>query len=265
MIEELMGVIPLSYDVAIFLDIDFIVRTPGLREVFERQLALIGPAVAPILDQADVVVVATGAVGVMGVLRGPLEPSELIGALGAPDSEVEAEDYGRFQILKMDAQFHLLRIPIGVTLVDETTAVFAASFPPQFSSVDTLKVVLDTLLGLEPPLLSDPVLGRLFVSTPRGFGVTVSRDCALFARLEACEGLALSSAAEGEYGVTSWTFEFSSSEMARAALPLIRERVERLGGPSSSPAAVEGSVEGNVVRVRAVVDIGAALEAAFGL
>ena len=127
-------------------------------------------------------VVATGVVSVMGVLRGPLDASELISALTAPNSEVEAEQYGQFQILKMDAQFPLLTIPLGVTLVDETTVVFAASFSPQVSSVDTLKAALDTLLGLEPPFLSDPVLGRLFESTPDGFGVMVSRDCSLFAQ-----------------------------------------------------------------------------------
>ena len=69
----------------------------------------------------------------------------------------------------------------------------------------------------------------------------------------------------GEAGVIDGVISFSSEAMAEAALPAIQEQVAKLGAPLDSPWAVEGSVDGSMVRFRVTVDISASILEKFGL
>ena len=273
-IEDLLAMVPADYDLVIFSDLKTILQDPTLKEALEKQgiLTLLGPASGPIQDQADTMVIASGGAGVLGVLRGDLEATALLDSLKAPGYETEPESYGQFELYKLDVDLSFLTLNLAISFVDDMTAVFSLSFSPESSSVDVLKAALDVVNGSQPSFLSDPLVNQLVRNTPQGIATTVAKDCTPLEEpssqnaIVGCLGLAASSVLVGGDDVAiSWTVEFSSPAAALAALPAIKEQVAKLGGGSSPSEAIEGSVDGKTVRVKALVDASGAIAGVLGL
>ena len=273
-IGGLLDMVPADYDLVIFSDLNTILGDPTLKEALENQgiLALLGPASGIIQDRTDTMVIASSEDGVLGVLRGNMEAAAFLDALETPGSEPESENYGQFQLYDLDVDLTFLTISMAVSFVDDTTTLFLVSFSPDSSSVDALKAALDVVNGSQPSFLSDPLVNRMVQDTPQGIATMVARDCAPLGEqasqnvMEGCLGLTASSVLEsGDNVALSWSVEFSSSEAARAALPIIREQVARLGGGSSQSDVIEGSVDGKRVRVKALMDASGAIAGVLGL
>ena len=257
-VKGLLAPIPADYDTVIFVDLKFILEDPDLREALEEQgvFAFLGSAADPIQEQGDVVVLASGGGGVLGVTRGPLNAEEFINALKAPGSEVESESYGAFEILKVEVEI-FLRFSLAISLLDDTTAVFGISFSPATPSVDLVKAALDTVDGSTPGFLSDPAVEQLVDSIPQGFSMVISRKCGSPDVVEGCTGSAISHIKRGAGVVSNEVFGFSTPEMAEAALPAIEEEVSN---DFKEPLALLGiTQEGNLIRVLGSGDISTAI------
>ena len=265
--------VPADYDLVIFADLEAILQDPTLKEALEEQgiLALLGPLSGTIQDRADTMVLASDGAVMLGVIRGNLEAAALIASLGVPRSETEPESYGQFELHKLDVDLPFLKLNLAVSFVDDTTAVFSLRLSSESSSVDVLKAALDVLNGSRPSLLSDPLVNQLVRNTPQGIATTVAKDCTPLV------GIASQNVIEGYLGLTAssvpvdgddvaiiWAVGFSSRAAALAALPGIEEQVAKLGGDSLS-GGIEGSVDGQTVRVRALVEASDALAGVVGL
>ena len=270
----LLAMVPADYDLVIFADLSTILGDPTLKEALDNQgiLALLGPVAGPIQDMTDAMIMASSEDGVLVALRGNLEAAAFLDALKAPGSEPEPESYGRFQLYDFDVDLTFLTVDMAVSFVDDTTALFLVSFSPDSSSVDALKAALDVVSGSQPSILSDSLVNRMVHDTPQGIATMVARDCGPLGEpssqnmMDECLGLtANSTLASGDDVILSWSVEFSSSEAARAALPAIRDQVARLGGGSSPSEVIEASVEGERVRVKALMDASGAIAGVLGL
>ena len=262
----MLSLVPADHGGGIYLDIRSILGDPVLKEALERQgvLAVLGPIRAPLEERADGLVLAQRGGVALGILRGPLDAEELIDTIKAPGSVVEPEDYGGFEIQTVQVVVPFLSLIIPISLRDDTTAIFAISLNPENPGINSVKAALDTVEGSNPGLLSDPAVNQLVEAIPWGFATFAANDCGRVGRLEGCTGLAISAVKAGEDGVIHWAFGFSDPELARGAFQTIAARVEGLAGPSVSFKDIESSLEANIIRLRATVDISDVLEAVLG-
>ena len=192
-------------------------------------------------------------------------------SLGVPGSETEPESYGQFELHKLDVDLPFLKLNLAVSFVDDTTAVFSLRLSSESSSVDVLKAALDVVNGSRPSLISDPLVNLLVRNTPQGIAKTVAKDCTPLVGtasqnvIEGCLGLTASSVpVDGDDVAIIWAVGFSSRATALTALPGIEEQVAKLGGGSLA-GEIEGSVDGQTVRVRALVEASGALAGVVGL
>ena len=262
----LMDMVPAEYNTVIFADIRAILQDAGLRQALDDLglLAALGPAGDAIQSQADVLVLARRGSRALGILRGPLDRQKLVDSLTDPQSEVESESYGAFEILKLRISLPFFTMIVPIAFLDETTGVFAISLSPEHSSEAELKAVLDHVGESKPGFLADTAILELFQRIPTGVAMVVDSGCQALGRYEGCQRTAASAVPEADYGVVHWVFEFSTSEAAQAALPTIRQGISGLQGPLSAERVIEGSQRGNTVEIRSTVDISEALSGAIG-
>ena len=255
MIAELLAVLPADYDSVTFLDIGSMLGDPELKEALERQgvLATLGPVTGLVKERVDAMVLAPYESGALVVLRGPLDAEALIDSLKAPDSEVESERYGGFDIFHLTVQYSFFSLSVPIAILNDTTAVFAISFSAANPGVDAVKAALDAVGGSQPNLLSDPALDQLVNAVGPGFSVVVNRGCDASSAWEGCTGVAISQMKEGEYVISHEVVGFTGAELAEAALPAIREQT--LGDVREPSELLEVTQEGNLVRVRVKGDI----------
>ena len=183
--------VPADYESAVFADVRALLADPVLREAFEEQgtLAAFGPAAETIEQQVDALVVAQGDRGVLGILRGPLDIEAIVARLTTSAADVESENYGGYEIRRLDVETAFFTISLGISPLDDITAFFAISFSPDNPSADVVKGALDTVGGQSPGYLSDPLARQLFEGVPRGFAMLIARDCSLFVgEFEGCKG-----------------------------------------------------------------------------
>ena len=260
-VKALMGLVPADYKTSIFADLKTILQDPSLKSALEERglLRILGPAAIPIEEQVDSIVLALGGPGVLGILSGTLDAPKIINSLKFPGSEVETESYGAFEITKLKVVSPFITINGALSTLDETTAIFAVSLSAGSPSEEVIKTVLDVIEVSTANFLEDPFVQRLFAGVPAGVGMTVGRDCELFGAFDECTGVALSATRDGEDGVITGILEFASAEAAKAALPAIREMIEKF-----DPEDLIAEVEGNRVRLSAVVNVKSALRVALG-
>ena len=261
--------VPVDYESAVFADVRALLANPILREAFEEQgtLAAFGPAAETIEQQVDAVILAQGDRGVLGILRGPVDIEAIIARLTAPGADVETEQYGVYEIRRLDVETAFFTISLAISPLDDTTALFAISFSPDSPSIDVVKGALDTVGGQSPGYLSDPLARQLFEGIPRGFAMLIARDCSLFVgEFEGCNGYAVSSTIEEEKGVITGVLGFTTPALAQLALPGIQAAVaEDAKDVSEVLGATKVTLEGNIVRLRTIVSINEALSAVLGL
>ena len=268
-VGELLAAIPAGYGDVVFVDSETIIEDPILRQEFIELggLAILGPIAGPLQEQLHQVVLATDQeVGVLGVLRGPVNIEALVRSVEALGGGVESETYGEFQIQTLEVKTRFLTLALAISPLDEMTAVFAISLTTENTSADLAKAALDTLEGSTPGLLSDPVAGRLVLAVPQGFAMLVSVDCAfIFEELTGCTGVSISSRREGESGIISGVLAFGASELAQEALLAIQE-----GLAAEDPDVMElfedteVILEGNLIRLTSEVSLDEALSAVLG-
>ena len=260
-IEELLAVVPAEYESVLVLDLEAVLADPGLREALEREgvLAALGPAAGPIEEQVDTLALATGGVGVLGVVQGRLDVQGFIEALKPPESEVSTESYRQFEILQVDLEF-IITLKLAISLLDRRTAVFAISFSSEVPSADLVKAALDAVDETAATYLSHPVMDQLLDGLPQGFFTLVTRGCGSPPEHEGCLGSAISQAMEDEEVVSTAIFAFSSPQHAGAALPSIKAEVSEEDSVNSFQVSQGGS------RVRLVTrgDVREAIPLNFG-
>ena len=270
-VSQLMTAVPASYDAVLFTDVETMLQDPNLQSVLQEQrvLAMLGPASGAIQELVDALVVGVDNEGILGVFRTSSDATGLITALGTLAAGVDLETYGSFEIMEINVDLPLLKLHLALTVFDETTAMFAtASTPDVVGAGDMVKAALDAAQQTTPGFLSDPAVAALVSEVPQGFATLIAKDCTAlgetpFEGIETCTGLVISATKEGETGFITGAVSFDSTEAAQAAMPAIREQLERVGGLSDSPAL--SSVDGNLVRFRVPVDLNASLLEEFGL
>ena len=258
-----MAAIPDDYDASVFLDIKTIFDDQFLKEGFERLgiLAALGPAAGPIRKQVDAMVLGAGGAGVLGVTQGKLDVPSLIGSLRPTGAPAEPDVYGEYRIWKVGLDLQFVTLRLALSLLDESTGIFAISFSGESTAIDGVKAALDTVDGKAPGLLSDQEISQLLGAVPPGFVVMVTKDCSAYGDHEGCTGLVASAMRVGDDAVVSWVHRFSSPSLAQAALSAIRAQASTLGGASEPPKIIEGFAEGSLVRIKARIGIGEALSA----
>ncbi len=261
---DLLSAVPVEYGNAAFLDLRQILASDALSASVDRLgvLAVLGPAADQLRDRVDAILMAQGPGGVLGVLKGDVDPRSVAEAIGSPGSPIESEGHGEFQVVTAHMETPFFSLVVAVSRVDEATALFAVG-PSLEGSSGLAKASLDTASGAAPGLSEDPAIGRLVQDLPAGFALTLDPRCGLLPDVEGCLGAGVSAALEGERGVVHGVFMFNNPAAALAALPAIVESAGRIGG-ISSPSEVRSAVDGSVVRIEAVVGLEAALEWAIG-
>ena len=180
----------------------------------------------------------------------------------------EREAYGPFEVWEANVDLPFVKLSLGLSVLDESTAVFAtSSSPDDVSAAAGVKAALDAAQGTDPGYLSDPGIAQLMEEVPPGFAMLVARNCDSLPLegIEGCTGLAISATKEAEAGIIDGVIGFASEAMAQAALLAIQEQVASLGAPLDSPSAIEGSVDGSMVRFKVTLDINASILEKFGL
>ena len=263
-VVDLLAAVPIEYENVAFLDLKQILGSEALSSSLNRLgvLAALGPAAGQVRDRVDSILIAQGAGGVLGVLRGEADPRSVAEAIKSPDSELKIESHGEFEVLSVQVQVSFFSLVVALARVDETTALFAVGSSLEGAS-ELVRASLDTATGAAPGLSADPSVGRLLFEVPPGFAVTLDPRCDLLPGLESCTGAAVSATLDGELGSVHGVFIFSSPKAAQAALPVIGERAGQIGG-SSAPSDVQAAVDGSAVHIEGAVDLEAALEWAMG-
>ena len=100
-VSDLLAMVPAEYDTALYIDLANILQDSTLTDTLERigVIAVLGPAAGPIQEQVDSMVLAQVGSRALGVLSGQLDGQRLVDSLKSPNSEVESEVYGAFEIL----------------------------------------------------------------------------------------------------------------------------------------------------------------------
>lgn len=263
-VVDLLTAVPIEYENVAFLDLKLILGSEALRSSLDRLgvLTVLGPGVGEVRDSVDSILIAQGAGGILGVLRGEADPRSVAEAIRSPDSEIKIERHGGSEVLSVQVQVSFFSLVVAAARVDETTALFAVGSSSAGAS-DLVRASLYTATGAAPALSANPSIGRLLFEVPPGFAVTLDLRCDLLPGLERCTGAVVSATLDGEMGSVHGVFKFSSPEAAQAALPVIWERAGQIGG-SSSPADVQASIDGSAVHIEGAVDLEAALGWAMG-
>ena len=247
-----------------FLDLRQILGSDALSASLDRLgvLAMLGPAADEARENVDAILMAQGPGGVLGVLKGDLDPRRVAEAIRSPGSRLATERHGEFEVIGAHVQGPFFSLMVAVSQVDDTTALFAVGSSLEGSS-GLAKASLDTAAGAAPGLSADPSIGRLVSALPPGFALTLDPRCDLLPEIEGCDGAGVSATQEGDKGMVHGVFMFRDASAARAALPAIVESAGRIGGVSS-PSEVRTMVDGAVVRMEATVGLQDALEWALG-
>ncbi|MCE2405051.1 MAG: hypothetical protein J4F43_07825 [Dehalococcoidia bacterium] len=263
-ILDLLAAVPLEYGNAAFLDLRQILGSDALSASVDRLgvLAALGPAADQLKDGVDAILMARGPGGVLGVLKGDVDPRRVAEAIGSPGSRIESEGHGEFEVISAHMETPFFSLVVAVSRVDEATALFAVG-PSLEGSSGLAKASLDTAAGAAPGLSGDPAIGKLLLDLPAGFALTLDPRCGLLPEVEGCIGAGVSATLQGEQGVVHGVFMFREPAAALAALPVIVESAGRIGGISSL-SEVRSDVDGSVVRIEAVVGLEGALEWAIG-
>ena len=265
LVRDLMASVPAEFETAVFMDIRAVLQDPSLRDALEQQglLGILGPAAGPVREQGGALVLAMGGPGAFGVLRGALDISRFTEALKAPNTEVESEVYGEFEILKVSIKFGIFALTLPISALDDTTAIFAVSLSPQRPGVDVVKAGLDTAQGSAPGFVDDPALARLLRRVQPGFAVVVSRNCDLPGDFPGCTGFAMSAARDDEGAAIDLALEFAVTAEAEDAANSLRE------GLSEGPLTLMGErriiQDGRTVTIQGRAPLDEGLLAAFDL
>ena len=262
---ELLAAVPSGYRNVAFLDLKEIMESAQLSESLDRLgvLAALGPAAGQLKEGLDAILIAQGGQGILGVLRGDVDPGELVESIKTPASQVESEDHGEFEVLTVGVELPFFSLVLAVARLDDTTVLFGVGSSVEGSS-GLVKSALDAATGAAAGLASDPSVRALLDGLPQGFAVTLDPGCSLLRDIEACTGSVVSAKADGEQGAVHGVFLFADAEAASAGLPAIEETASQIGGPSSPLSAIEATVDGSSVRIEGTVELEAALAWAMG-
>ena len=265
LVRDLMAPVPAEFETAVFMDTRAVLQDPGLRDALEQQglLGILGPAAGPVQEQGGALVLAMGGPGAFGVLKGALDIPRFTEALKAPNTEVESEVYGEFEILKVSVKFGIFALTLPISVLDDTTAIFAVSLSPTRPGVDVVKAGLDTAQGSAPGFVDDPALARLLRRVHPGFAVVVSRNCDLPGDFPGCTGFAMSAARDDEGAAIDIAIEFAVTAEAEDAAYSLRD------GLSEGPLTLMGErqiiLDGRTVTIQSRAPLDEGLLAAFEL
>lgn len=233
-------------------------QDPVLEQMLEGQdvLAAFGPVGAAIKSQLGSAVVAAGAEGVVGVMRGPLVIPDLIELLTLLGAAVETSTSGEFEVVALTVDTPLLELSLALTTLDEETFIFATG-PTEAADASGLVVsALETLSGARPGFVSEEgVMQMLEAGLPPGFTIAISKGCEGFAEAPGCQAWAVGIARDGDSARMETKLSFESSEIAEAALPVLQQTLAE--DPDFSG---EAAVEGRLVVIRGTVPIASLTE-----
>ena len=215
-VKDLMAVVPARYEAVLFTDVSFMLQDPGLREALEEQgvLTALGPAAGAIEGLVSAVALAVTDEGLLGIFRTLVDSSNIIASLGILLIGVEPEAYGPFEVWEANVDLPFVKLSLGLSVLDESTAVFATSSSPDDVSAGAgVKAALDAAQGTDPGFLSDPGIAQLLEEVPPGFAMLVARNCASLPLedIEGCTGLAFSATNRVS---AKWVYNTSALDVA---------------------------------------------------